>query len=110
MQRLFGRKSEQSTDPDSPQLAMFNEAESLAEPATADATTTLQNADDFSAAIFASVDRLAQFPAMGREGRVQNTREWAVPNWSYLIPYRVRGDRLQIFGVFHTRQRPRTTW
>ena len=52
-------------------------------------------ADDFSDAIFASVDKLAQFPAMGREGRVKNTREWAVPNWSYLVPYRVRGDRLQ---------------
>ena len=38
IQRLFGRKSEQSVDPDSPQLAMFNEAESLAEPATADST------------------------------------------------------------------------
>lgn len=25
-------------------------------------------ADDFSEAIFASVDKLAQFPAMGREG------------------------------------------
>ncbi|MGH7261318.1 MAG: IS66 family transposase [Nitrospiraceae bacterium] len=33
IQRLFGRKSEQSIDPDSPQLVMFNEAESLAEPA-----------------------------------------------------------------------------
>lgn len=33
IQRLFGRKSGQSNDPDSPQLAMFHEAESLAEPA-----------------------------------------------------------------------------
>lgn len=39
-----------------------------------------------------------------------DTREWAVSNWSYLISYRVRGDRLQVFGVFHTRQRPRTKW
>jgi len=31
IQRLFGRKSEQSVDPDSPQLVMFNEAEQLAE-------------------------------------------------------------------------------
>ncbi|MFZ3202724.1 MAG: transposase, partial [Pseudomonas sp.] len=38
IQRLYGRKSEQSVDPDSPQLAVFNEAESLAEPATADST------------------------------------------------------------------------
>lgn len=32
-QRLFGRKSEQSADPDSPQLDIFNEAESLTEAA-----------------------------------------------------------------------------
>ncbi len=31
-QRLFGRKSEQSADPLTPQMALFNEAESLAEP------------------------------------------------------------------------------
>lgn len=74
------------------------------------ALENLKAADDFSDAIFASVDRLAQFPSIGREGRVKHTREWAVPNWSYLIPYRVRGDRLQILGVFHTRQRPRSKW
>lgn len=32
-QRLFRRKSEQSADPLTPQLALFNEAESVAEPA-----------------------------------------------------------------------------
>lgn len=32
-QRLFGRKSEQSVDPLTPQMALFNEAESVAEPA-----------------------------------------------------------------------------
>lgn len=31
-QRLFGRKSEQTADPATPQLALFNEAESLVEP------------------------------------------------------------------------------
>lgn len=67
-------------------------------------------ADDFADALFASVDNLALFPGMGREGRVKNTREWAVPNWSYLIPYRLVGDRLQILGIFHTRQRPRANW
>ena len=67
-------------------------------------------ADDFSDAIFARVDKLAQFPSMGRADRVKNPREWAVPNWSYLIPYRVCGYRLQILGVFDTRQRPRSTW
>lgn len=39
-QRLFGRKSEQSADPNSPQLGMFNEAETLAEtPVDADEET-----------------------------------------------------------------------
>ncbi|WP_397451929.1 IS66 family transposase [Pseudomonas sp. NA-150] len=32
IQRLFGRKSEQTADPAPPQLALFNEAESVAEP------------------------------------------------------------------------------
>lgn len=31
-QRLFGRKSEQTADPATPQLALFNEAESVIEP------------------------------------------------------------------------------
>ena len=30
-QRLFGRKSEQTADPTTPQMALFNEAESVAE-------------------------------------------------------------------------------
>ncbi|VVO37026.1 IS66 family transposase IS684 [Pseudomonas fluorescens] len=33
-QRLFGRKSEQTVDPQTPQLALFNEPESLAVPVT----------------------------------------------------------------------------
>lgn len=35
-QRLFDRKSEQTTDPATPQLALFNEAESVAEPVAED--------------------------------------------------------------------------
>jgi len=36
-QRLFGRKSEQTVDPATPQLALFNEAESVAEPTAEEA-------------------------------------------------------------------------
>lgn len=36
-------------------------------------------ADDFSDAIFASVDRLAQLPSMGREGRVKHIHDGQFP-------------------------------
>ncbi|WP_253512084.1 type II toxin-antitoxin system RelE/ParE family toxin [Pseudomonas rhodesiae] len=36
-------------------------------------------AGDFSDSVFKSIDKLAQFPSMGRKGQVKRTREWAVP-------------------------------
>jgi len=43
-QRLFGRKSEQTPDATTPQLALFNEAESLAEPLADDADDVVEEA------------------------------------------------------------------
>jgi plasmid stabilization system protein ParE len=51
------------------------------------------------------VDRLAQLPNLGRPGRVSGTRELLVPGTRYVIPYRVRGERLEIIAVFQGRQR-----
>lgn len=45
---------------------------------------------------------LARHPDMGRPGRVPGTREWVLPNFSYIIPYRVREQRVEILRVFHT--------
>ncbi|WP_341520642.1 type II toxin-antitoxin system RelE/ParE family toxin [Pseudomonas sp. G.S.17] len=64
----------------------------------------------FVLAIQASVEHLCRFPAMGREGRIPGTREWPLPDLPYLIPYRIRGGRLQVLRVFHTRRLPPTTW
>ena len=55
--------------------------------------------------LLAAVDRLAQLPSLGRLGRVSGTRELVVPSTQYVIPYRVRGERLEIIAVFHGRQR-----
>jgi toxin ParE1/3/4 len=52
-----------------------------------------------------AVELLATQPEMGRPGRVLGTRELVVPDTGYIIPYRVRRDRLELIAVFHGRQR-----
>ncbi|NWE72003.1 type II toxin-antitoxin system RelE/ParE family toxin [Pseudomonas gingeri] len=69
-----------------------------------------QAAQAFMLEVRASVQRLAQFPAMGREGRIPGTREWPLPDLPYLIPYRIRNGRLQVLRVFHTRRLPPDQW
>jgi toxin ParE1/3/4 len=54
--------------------------------------------------LLAAVERLAELPNLGRPGRVLGTRELVVPGTPYVIPYRLRGDRLEIVAVFHGRQ------
>ena len=52
-----------------------------------------------------AVERLAELPNLGRPGRVGDTRELVVPGTPYVIPYRLRGDRLEVIAVFHGRQK-----
>jgi toxin ParE1/3/4 len=47
-------------------------------------------------------ERLREYPGLGRPGRVLGTRELVVPDTSYIIPYRVRGNTLEVLRVFHT--------
>lgn len=51
-----------------------------------------------------SVERLAEFPNLGRVGRVAGTRELVIPGTPYVIPYRVTANRLEVIAVFHGRQ------
>jgi toxin ParE1/3/4 len=51
------------------------------------------------------VDLLATQPQMGRPGRIVGTRELVIPGVPYIIPYRVRGERLELLAVFHGRQK-----
>ena len=60
--------------------------------------------------LLAGVERLAVLPNLGRPGRVVGTRELVVPGTPYVIPYRLRGDRLEIIAVFHGRQKWPKRW
>ena len=56
-------------------------------------------------ALLDAVERVAQLPNLGRPGRVTGTRELVVPGTPYVIPYRLRGGRIEVIAVFHGRQR-----
>ena len=64
-----------------------------------------QNAALVAGRILKAVDLLQAHPEMGRPGRVLGTRELVIPDTPYIIPYRVRGDRLELIAVFHGRQK-----
>jgi toxin ParE1/3/4 len=51
--------------------------------------------------IFRMANLLKKNPAMDRPGRVAGTRELVVPGTPYILPYRVRGEAVEILRVFH---------
>jgi len=54
--------------------------------------------------VFSAVDLLKTQPQMGRVGRVDGTRELAVPRTSYLIVYRVLAGALELIAILHGSQ------
>ena len=49
-----------------------------------------------------SAERLLDFPASGRAGRVPDTRELVVPGLPFILPYRVQYEVVVILAVMHT--------
>jgi len=60
--------------------------------------------------IVAAVATLADQPGLGRPGRVPGTRELVVSKTRYVVPYRVRGETIEILRVFHSSRRLPETW
>ena len=48
------------------------------------------------------VSLLMEQPGIGRLGRVPNTRELIIDHTAYILPYRVRDNKIEILRVFHT--------
>lgn len=60
--------------------------------------------------IVRNVAALIDMPERTRPGRIPGTRELVFTDLPYLIPYRVKGDEIQILRVFHTARRPPSRW
>lgn len=60
---------------------------------------------DTVSTIFEAVDRLQKYPSGGRAGRLVGTRELVVTGTPYVVPYRVRGNVIEIIRVFHGARR-----
>jgi len=52
--------------------------------------------------IWETTRMLSNHPAMGKPGRVPGTREMVATGTSYIIPYRVVANDIQILRVLHT--------
>ena len=60
--------------------------------------------------VLEAVAMLPERPVMGRSGRVSGTRELVVLKTRYIVPYRVRGQTIEILRVFHTSRRLPERW
>jgi toxin ParE1/3/4 len=53
--------------------------------------------------IFAALESIERFPAMGRKGRVAGTREFIVS--PFIVAYRVRKDAIEVVAIIHGARR-----
>ena len=51
------------------------------------------------------VSLLMEQPGIGRLGRVPNTRELIIDHTPYILPYRVRDNKIEILRLLHTSRR-----
>lgn len=49
-----------------------------------------------------AVNQLQEHPKMGRTGRVRGTLELVIQGLPYIVPYRIKGNDVQILSVFHS--------
>ena len=60
--------------------------------------------------IWNSVEALSEHPEKGRPGRIFKTRELVIQGYPFIVPYRIRGDEVQVIRVFHTSQKLPEKW
>lgn len=50
------------------------------------------------------VNQLADFPLLGRKGRIPGTFELVISSTPFIVANRLRGNEVQILHVFHSRR------
>jgi plasmid stabilization system protein ParE len=55
--------------------------------------------------IRAQVAHLADYPEMGRVGRVGGTRELVIVDTPYIVPYYLKGREIRILAVIHGKRK-----
>lgn len=55
--------------------------------------------------IISAVNTLAEQPYLGRPGRITGTRELVLTDISYIIPYRITAETVDILTVMHATQK-----
>jgi len=61
-------------------------------------------AERVALSILNSVEMLESNPKIGRLGRVTGTRELVIAKYPYIIPYRIRGQQVELLRVIHARR------
>ena len=51
--------------------------------------------------VISAVERLEQFPHMGRPGRVEGSRELPVTGTPFVVAYRLKGESIHILAILH---------
>lgn len=59
-------------------------------------------ADKVVSRIIAAVDRLSDYPEIGRPGRLKGTRELPMADIPYIVAYKVTSKTIDILTVLHT--------
>lgn len=67
-------------------------------------------AEGFRLAIVASLRLIERNNAVGRHSQTAEIREWSVPDWPYVIPYRINGSDVEILRIWHTSRRQPKQW
>jgi toxin ParE1/3/4 len=65
----------------------------------------LETANQVARMIYDIVQSLRTMPFRGRYGRIENTRELALPRLPYIVVYRAFEDRVLILNIVHGAQR-----